>query len=423
MLRNLNVSSGGKREASGPRVGVLASEIPAGKPREAFLLNDVDPAFPNRLYSLEILTLPSAGTLTLNRSGVGSFSGAPAAAYTGTQRVEKYDPGVGRISSVTGEYVLEVKQPLPIVESVVVSPAVASGSQQFAVVVNGQNSPSQIVTWSKEGLSNADGTVDAAGYYTAPPPATAARVVTIRATSRDDPNVFGTATITIPAIIVSPVARVSVTPSAAVIEAGATRQYAALVEGPNSPLQDVTWSVDLGEIDASGKVTVPLITGAPQIGTVTATSDLDPAKIGRATFTIMPSEILAEPVRRFARPIRDISRNGWVPSKGNDLFSMVDDIVAGDDEFISATTSAVCELALRPVIDPNTSSNQAVRYRAYSPTGAGLTVELRQGALLIASWTHDALPTTTTLFEQALTGAQCDSITNYADLRIKFVAA
>lgn len=108
MLRNLNISSSGKRDSSSPKVGVLASEIPTGFSLPPFLLNDVDSEFPNRRYSLEILTMPSAGLLYLNKAGAGSFTGAPDGTYTGTQRVRKYDPGVGLASAQDSTYTLTV---------------------------------------------------------------------------------------------------------------------------------------------------------------------------------------------------------------------------------------------------------------------------------------------------------------------------
>lgn len=310
------------------------------------------------------------------------------------------------------------------ISAVTVTPEIAAmkggTSLQLSATVEGTNSPNLAVIWS----ANA-GVISQDGVFNAPQATSQDRIILVRATSVQDASKWDESTITVVAL--PTVAGVIVLPSGVEIAGGASYQFSALVQGTNEPSQAVTWSTTLGEISVGGVLTAPMLVGVNQAGTVTATSVLDPTKSGSLPFLVLADVTLPDqvipPVRRFARPRRDISRGGWVPSKGNDLFAMVDDIGAGDDEFISATTSAVCELALRPVIDPNTSSNQAVRYRAYSPSGAGLTVELRQGTQLIASWTHDALPAGSTLFEQALTGAQCDSITNYADLRIKFVAA
>lgn len=195
MLRDMNLSVNGRRDSTDPRVGVLASEIQAGFPLESWLLNDVDPAFPNRLYSVEVLTLPSAGVLYLDKAGVGSFTGAPDGTYSGTQRVEKFDPGVGRISSADGPYTLTISTPASTVTGVTVSPSTATGSRTFAATVAGANSPSQAVTWAVNG-----GAIDSAGVFIAPARTSVAQVITVTATSVQDPSQSGTATVTIPAL-------------------------------------------------------------------------------------------------------------------------------------------------------------------------------------------------------------------------------
>lgn len=108
MLRDIALVENGRLESTDERVGVLASEIPAGFALPAFLLNDIDAGAPGRLYALKLLTLPAAGLLMLDKAGAGSFRGAPAGTYTGIQQVEKFDPGVGLVSRGTGSYTIEV---------------------------------------------------------------------------------------------------------------------------------------------------------------------------------------------------------------------------------------------------------------------------------------------------------------------------
>lgn len=289
ILRDMNVSANGRRDSTNPFVGVLASDIPASGALPSFLLNDIDAGFPDRLYSVEILTLPSAGVLFLDKAGVGSFSGAPDGTYAGTQRVKKYDPGVGLVSSAESSYTLTVggAAPASTVSSVVVSPAAATGSQQFAAIVNGANGPSQAVTWSKSG----GGTLSASGLFTEPAKTSAVQTITITATSVQDPTKSGTATVTIPALVVTPpapptVTMVSITPLSATVAAGATQQFTATAIGTNSPAQTFTWVTDLGTVNASGLVTGPLPTDSARTGSVTATSTVDPTKSATATFTV-----------------------------------------------------------------------------------------------------------------------------------------
>jgi hypothetical protein len=109
MLRNLNLSSSGRRICGIPQVGVLASAIPTtGFPLAPLLANDIDSAYPNRLYRVQALSQPSAGALYLYENSSFSFTGAPDGTYTGTQRVRKYDPGTGLVSNDTGVYSLTI---------------------------------------------------------------------------------------------------------------------------------------------------------------------------------------------------------------------------------------------------------------------------------------------------------------------------
>ncbi len=134
--------------------------------------------------------------------------------------------------------------------------------------------------------------------------------------------------------------------------------------------------------------------------------------------------ILSGPVvaPRYARPDDDVSAGAWVPSTGTDLYAMIDESAPDSSDYISTASASTCEVALNPVVDPLTSTGQIVRYQAWSAEGNGLTVRLMQGATTIASWAHAVLPVTPTIFAQALTAAECDSITDYADLRFQFTA-
>lgn len=203
MLRDINRFVDGKLDSTDARVGVLASEIPNGFASPAFLRNDIDAAFPNRLYSLEILTLPTAGTLYLNKAGVGSFLGAPVGTYTGTQRVRKYDPGVGLVSDAPATYSLQVNAiipPAPTVTSVTVNPeeaVIPEGSTlQFSAVASGANGPPQTFTWSTD-----KGQVSGTGVVSGTVATTAQQIGTVTATSTFN-GVKGTATFIVPALVV-----------------------------------------------------------------------------------------------------------------------------------------------------------------------------------------------------------------------------
>lgn len=88
--------------------------------------------------------------------------------------------------------------PTPTVTGVVVSPASVTlqegDRQQFSAVVNGDNSPSQAVTWTGS-------RVDANGLFTAPAAISSVQIFTATATSTQDGNYSGTATVTILAVL------------------------------------------------------------------------------------------------------------------------------------------------------------------------------------------------------------------------------
>lgn len=220
------------------------------------------------------------------------------------------------------------------------------------------------------------------------------------------------------------VAGVAVEPSTIVLAGGAICAFVATVLGTGVIDQGVTWSTTLGTVDAAGVLLAPDAELTDLIGIVTATSTQDPSRSGSATFTITAVEApYLESAPRFARPISDLGSSGWAPSSGNSLYAMLDEKIPDATDFISADGSASCTVALGPVADPGTSSGQVVRYEAHAPDGGSLTVTLKQGNTVIASRHHATLPATETMHELALSAEQCDSITDYRDLRVELAVA
>ena len=200
ILRNLNLSSAGRRICGVPQVGLLASSIPTGFPLPALLLNDIDAGVPNRLYSVEILTRPGAGLLYVYEDSSLSFTGAPDGAYSGTQRVRKFDLSVGLVSTADTTYGLTIGSVAPApstVSGVTISPAAASvsggGTLTFASTVAGTNGPSQAVTYSYTAGSMIG------NVYTAPAAGQSIQAIQVTARSDQNPAFSATATITVPA--------------------------------------------------------------------------------------------------------------------------------------------------------------------------------------------------------------------------------
>ena len=135
---------------------------------------------------------------------------------------------------------------------------------------------------------------------------------------------------------------------------------------------------------------------------------------------LLQGSALSSAVVQLLRPTSDITAGAWTPSSGTDLFSMLDETPYDDADYILASTSTTSEVKLGVGFDPASSTGHIIRYRA---KGNGtLTVSLYQGTTLIA--TH--VPTLTSGFQTftfTLTSTEADSITNYTDLRLRFVSS
>ena len=126
-------------------------------------------------------------------------------------------------------------------------------------------------------------------------------------------------------------------------------------------------------------------------------------------------------VVQLARPTSDVSAGTWTASTGSDLYAMLDETAVNDADYIVTTGASTCEVALGSLSDPAVSTGHKVRYRLSANTG-GITVRLREGTTTIATWTHNPAPNFPTTYEQTLSGAEADSITNYAALKLQFEA-
>lgn len=129
---------------------------------------------------------------------------------------------------------------------------------------------------------------------------------------------------------------------------------------------------------------------------------------------------------QFGRPTSDVTTGDWTPVP---LYANIDESTASDTDFISAnvSTNDFCEVALSAISDPSASNLHVVRYRyrknASSGNSRSVQVALYQGSTQIAAGTtHTPTTTTWTAGTFTLNATQADSITDYADLRLRFIA-
>jgi len=176
-------------------------------------------------------------------------------------------------------------------------PAVSVGvghSQTFTATVTG--TANTAVSWSISGGAT-DGSITAAGVYTAPSVVPSPAQVTVTATSKADTSKFGSAAVTVTSQSSSTVA---VSPASVSVEVFTTQQFTATING--QPSTAVTWHVNgvtggsttTGTISSNGLYSAPhsisnsIIpsNGAPVTVQVRAVSTANTSNSGTATVTL-----------------------------------------------------------------------------------------------------------------------------------------
>jgi hypothetical protein len=145
---------------------------------------------------------------------------------------------------------------------------------------------------------------------------------------------------------------------------------------------------------------------------------------------------------QYAVPSADQTDGTWL-DEGSGNTDLYDGIVpgtpgsigAGDDatyiQSVANPSTAACEFDLSTIEDPVSSSGHIMRWRRYKNAAGGgtigLTLELREGSTggngtLINSFVDSNLSETVATTTDTLTGGEADTITDYSDLQIRFIA-
>lgn len=136
---------------------------------------------------------------------------------------------------------------------------------------------------------------------------------------------------------------------------------------------------------------------------------------------------------QFARPSADTVRTGWTDQAAGttNIYTTIDEVSASDADYIKTPTppgTNEFETLLTSVTDPVSSTGHIMRWRRRKQPASGsaainLTVRLLQGTTQITSQADNTLPGSFTDTSYTLSSGEADSITNYGDLRLEFVAA
>jgi hypothetical protein len=127
---------------------------------------------------------------------------------------------------------------------------------------------------------------------------------------------------------------------------------------------------------------------------------------------------------QYARPIADILVGSWGTTP---LWDKLDEVAPDDAttqvQSANRPTNDTFEVRLSSVTDPQSSSGHVVRIRMYGNTSHTWSAYLYQGATLIKTLVSGAVPPSSYITNSyMLTAGEADSITNYADLRVRIVA-
>lgn len=123
---------------------------------------------------------------------------------------------------------------------------------------------------------------------------------------------------------------------------------------------------------------------------------------------------------QIASPEADVETGGWAPSSGSSLSARL--VAFSDSDYIFIDGPGECEIKLSETAAPESAAAHALALRAWCDSVDELTVQLRQGASVIAEWVFAVpLPEPETLYLY-LTSAQVALISDRSDLRIRLVS-
>lgn len=160
---------------------------------------------------------------------------------------------------------------------------------------------------------------------------------------------------------------------------------------------------------------------------------------GATTFTVTATLVVAGQVIQVLVPTAD-SLDGdvgfeWTDDQGGStLYAAVDDL--SDSDYIRSVLSPqdrFCRIKLKAGGDPQSSAGHKLVWRIGKSQAGGQTVNLlpklyqgggdtKGGGTLIKAWAARAAPDSFTTYEETLSGAEADSITNYGDLYLEIWA-
>lgn len=126
---------------------------------------------------------------------------------------------------------------------------------------------------------------------------------------------------------------------------------------------------------------------------------------------------------QYSYPESDHTDGLWLPSSGSDLYAMLDENPASDSDYIYTNSPSTFRVKLQSIASPGVG-DVTVSYRVWSLGTNNITIRLIEGSsTVIASWSHNGLSSTPTLFNQVLSSGEKSSVGDWANLYLEGTAS
>lgn len=127
----------------------------------------------------------------------------------------------------------------------------------------------------------------------------------------------------------------------------------------------------------------------------------------------------------YSRPSSDITAQWTSSTAGAPNYTMIDETTFDDNDYINSTAAAqTSEVGIQPMAAPVAGTNVSINYRVQGVSGGStVTVSLYCGGTLIKTdTTRNANNTTPDYYTMTVTPAEWASVTDWSNMRIRFVS-
>ena len=185
-----------------------------------------------------------------------------------------------------------------------------------------------------------------------------------------------------------------------------------------------------GQRTAFGQATQALTVALVTDGTVEAPPSGEDV-FGQAVLPLVWDAVTDAHLAQYALPAADSVDGQWTTQAGGaDLEQAIDDLVVDDADYIRSELhpdSSACRIKLGPLTDPDMSTGHVLRWRIGKDTAGGntvnMTLSLYEGGgdvlgagVLVAQFARNDVAAGFATFEEHLSEAEADTISNYGNL-------